>query len=192
LQKRAAPAVLDSYEIERKAFALKLVSTTDKLFQVMTTGGVFGKYWRTKIFPFLLSHILRFEVVRRFFFKTISQIKINYRQSPLSQHTVKKIHSGDRLPWVDYGDTDNFTALQTLDWQVHIYGDANHDFETALRDLGMTLKLFPGNERSEAAGLQTGSVYLVRPDGYLGFVNETQDAAKLKSYLTAHAIVSRK
>jgi 2-polyprenyl-6-methoxyphenol hydroxylase-like FAD-dependent oxidoreductase len=192
LQKRAAPAVLDSYEIERKAFALKLVSTTDKLFQVMTTGGVFGKYWRTKIFPFLLSHILRFEVVRRFFFKTISQIKINYRQSPLSQNTVKKIHSGDRLPWVDYGDTDNFTALQTLDWQVHIYGDANHDFETALRDLGMTLKLFPGNERSEAAGLQTGSVYLVRPDGYLGFVNETQDAAKLKSYLTAHAIVSRK
>jgi 2-polyprenyl-6-methoxyphenol hydroxylase-like FAD-dependent oxidoreductase len=192
LQKRAAPTVLDSYEIERKAFALLLVSTTDKMFQVMTMGGTLGKYWRTKIFPFIMSHIIRFDVVRRFFFKTISQIKINYRQSPLSQNVVGKLHGGDRLPWVDNGASDNYAALQSVDWQVHIYGEANKDFEKAVGDMGMPLKIFPGNERSEAAGLQKDAVYLVRPDGYLGFVYATQDAEKLKSYIAQHQIVLRK
>jgi 2-polyprenyl-6-methoxyphenol hydroxylase-like FAD-dependent oxidoreductase len=191
-QQRAAPALLDTYEIERKAFALTLVSTTDRMFQIMTAGGTFGKYWRMKIFPFILSHIIRFEAVRRFLFKTISQIKINYRQSSLSRNVVKKIHGGDRLPWVDYGSSDNFASLQTLDWQVHIYGEANKDFEEAMYSTGIRLKILPANDRSEAAGLQANAVYLIRPDGYLGFVSVTQDAEKLKSYLAEHQIAARK
>jgi 2-polyprenyl-6-methoxyphenol hydroxylase-like FAD-dependent oxidoreductase len=189
LQNRASPALLDTYEIERMAFAKQLVSTTDKLFQIMTNRGWLGKCWRGFVFPMIMPILFSFEFMRRFFFKVISQTKIEYRKSPLSKGVVNLIHSGDRLPWVD--NTDNYAALKILDWQVQIYGKVNTEFENSLRDMHLTLTNFPWNEKAQAAGFQENAIYLVRPDGYISYVDGTQSIEGLKNFLTQYQITFR-
>src|SRR5262249_40688145 len=81
---RAAPNLLATCEAERSAFARSLGVTTDRIFE-----GVVGRTWlarlvRIIIAPILLPLALRFSVVRRAQFRLISQIRINYRASPLS------------------------------------------------------------------------------------------------------------
>jgi 2-polyprenyl-6-methoxyphenol hydroxylase-like FAD-dependent oxidoreductase len=188
MQKRAAKNLLDTYEIERQAFAFQLVSTTDKLFQMMTNRGILGKIWRGLAVPFLLPLLFKSEKIKRGMFKRISQIQIAYRQSPLSKGAVKKIHGGDRLPWVP----DNFLALRLLDWQVYVYGNVESDFEIALKKMHIKLSVFVWDDNARAAGLVEGAVYLVRPDGYVAFVSENQDGEGLGEFILRFGISSRK
>ena len=61
-------------------------------------------------------------------FRTVSQIRVNYRHSPLSEGAAGAVRGGDRLPWVAAGPSeDNFAPLTSLDWQVHVYGDRAAD-----------------------------------------------------------------
>ena len=98
----------------------------------------------------------RFKRLRRLLFHTVSQIGIQYRDSPLSQGKAGDVHGGDRLPWTG----TNFDVLQSLDWQVHVYGDAHPDTR-------LPLHTFPWTAETERAGLQRDAAYLIRPDGYV-------------------------
>jgi 2-polyprenyl-6-methoxyphenol hydroxylase-like FAD-dependent oxidoreductase len=192
LQKRAAPAVLDSYEIERQRFAKQLVATTDRMFTIMTNRRLLGACWRGFIFPYLLPLLFRWQGVRHYFFKMISQIRITYRHSPLSKGGSKKIAAGDRLPWIYYADKDNFASLQLLDWQIHIYGTAHTDFEHALQQQHIKLNVFPWDKQAQAAGLIKDAIYLIRPDAYIAYIDSRQDSEQLKQYLAQYQIISRR
>lgn len=191
LQCRAANSILDSYEIERIAFARKLVSTTDKLFQLMTDSGGIGYVWRNIFLPVVAPILFKFHLVTRGFFKMISQIEIKYRESPLSQGVAGKIHAGDRLPWVMYDSKDNFKCLESLDWQAHVYGAATPGLKIALGLAKVSLHEFVWNDKTNAAGLLKDALYLVRPDGYVGMAESEQNVEKLQQYLTHHGIVTR-
>lgn len=48
-------------------------------------------------------------------FQTVSQIGINYRESPLSEGAAGAVHGGDRLPWIQMAQNeDNFVPLGSL------------------------------------------------------------------------------
>ncbi len=183
IQNRASSALLDSYEIERIPFANQLVSTTDKLFQIMTNSGLLGKLWRGVFFPFILPLLFRWATVRRYFFKITSQINLKYRQSPLSTGHARKIYGGDRLPWVPYKTTDNFSSLQSLNWQIHIYGEITSEFKDNIDGLNIPLHVFPWNKQTQSAGLEENTLYLIRPDGYISYIGSDQNAKKLKDFL---------
>ena len=62
--------------------------------------------------------------MRRLLFRTVSQIGINYRNSPLSAGSAGGVRGGDRLPWIPIdAANDNFSPLASLAWQVHVYGE---------------------------------------------------------------------
>ena len=127
LHGRASAAMLDSYEPERIAFARRLVATTDRAFTGVTSRGAIARLVRLHIVPLLVPLLFRFNAVRRFMFRTVSQTAVNYRGSSLSEGRAGEVHGGDRLPWVETnanGGHDNFAPLTSLDWQVHVYGDA--------------------------------------------------------------------
>src|SRR5438445_871287 len=67
---RAPDALLDSYELERIAFARRLVKTTDRVFTVATAEGKLAGIIRTRIMPTVLPALARFEVFREFLFRT--------------------------------------------------------------------------------------------------------------------------
>jgi hypothetical protein len=62
---------------------------------------------------------LRFAVAWRARFRLVSQVRIAYRESPLSDGSAGEVHAGDRLPWVE--GANNFAPLPSLGWQVHVY-----------------------------------------------------------------------
>src|SRR5262245_3289494 len=139
----APDALLDSYEPERLAFAQRLVKTTDRVFTVATAEGTIAEIIRTRLVPTIFPALAKFEIFREFLFRTVSQITINYRPSPLSEGQAGGIHGGDRLPWVIVENLDNYDPLNAIAWQVHVYGAAKSELETWCRDHDLPLQVFP-------------------------------------------------
>ena len=184
LHGQAPATLLDSYESERIRFARRLVATTDRGFRFATAPGMFADLLRTRLVPPLLASMTRLEAMRSYLFRTISQINVNYRGSPLSRGMAAHVHSGDRLPWVMVEGRDNLTSLCELNWQVHVYGKADKDLVAWCQARAIPLHLFPWRAAYEAARLERDAVYLLRPDGYVGVADLTGSVMVLEDYCT--------
>jgi 2-polyprenyl-6-methoxyphenol hydroxylase-like FAD-dependent oxidoreductase len=178
---RAAPILLDSYEAERIPFARALVRTTDRIFEAVVGRGLFSRLVRSVFAPIILPLALRFKAARRAQFRLVSQTRIAYPESPLSDGSAGKVRAGDRLPWVE--GTDNFTPLGSLDWQVHVYGTVTTTLREFATDVGLSLREWPWTPAARDAGLARDALYLVRPDGHVGFARQGQDVGGLRAYL---------
>ena len=183
IQRRADPLLLDTYEPERIGFARSLVATTDRAFTPMIAGGVSGEVIRRIVAPLIFSVAVRFAPTRHAVFRLISQARIHYPDSPLSQGHAGHVHGGDRLPWVGSGEHDNFAPLRSLDWQVHVYGNPKNDLSSAARELGLTMYAVPWSDQAHDAGFERDAAYLVRPDGYVAAALDDQSVPALKDFI---------
>jgi hypothetical protein len=181
LQGKADAALLESYEAERLPFAHSLVATTDRIFEGVVGKGLLARSVRTVFGPYILPFILRFSSVRRAQFRLISQTRIAYRASPLSDGSAGAAHAGDRLPWVE--GTDNYAPLVSLGWQVHVYGTATGGLRELAAGARLPLYEWLWSGAARRAGLARDAVYLVRPDGHIGFARRAQEVAALSAYL---------
>ncbi len=170
VNKRAHPRLLDSYEPERIAFARRLVATTDQGFVGVTSSSLFARTIRLYLVPLVFPPLFATWAMRRFLFRTISQIAVNYRHSPLSAGPAAGVHPGDRLPWERHAGADgrdNFAALTSVDWQVHVYGNAAPELTQACETRNLPVHVYAWRAEMESAGLQQDAAYLIRPDGYV-------------------------
>ena len=179
----APDVILDTYETERIAFARRLVKTTDQAFTVATADGEFANLIRVWLAPVALQAALSFEAVREFAFRTVSQINVNYRASPLSQGRAGHVHAGDRMPWVAVDGVDNYDALTKTVWQAQVYGEARPDLVAWCADQKLPLQTFAWASPYARAGLAQNALYLLRPDTYVGLADESGSAEALRSYL---------
>ena len=188
LQGRADSRVLGTFEPERIAFAKRLVASTDRAFQLVISNGRIAKFVRLHVVPRVLPALFGIKALRRLMFRTVSQTAIEYRQSDLSAGRAGRIRGGDRLPWIacdpaSSSYADNFAPLTSLDWQAHIYGDVAPAISDVCKTAGFPLHVFPWQETMHSVGFVRDAVYLVRPDGYVGFVDRDASAATLERYL---------
>jgi 2-polyprenyl-6-methoxyphenol hydroxylase-like FAD-dependent oxidoreductase len=189
LQRRASVELLDSYEPERIAFARRLVATTDRAFSLATQFRPLARVIRLGVIPRIAPALMRPTFARRFMFRTVSQILVNYRHGRLSEGRAGSVAGGDRLPWVQpeqAGQADNFTPLTSLAWQVHCYGAAPPEFQAACTARAVPLYAFPFGPRVQVAGLAKDAAYLVRPDGYVAWADAAASGVALAGYLDAH------
>ena len=135
----APETLLDSYEPERIAFARHLVNTTDRVFTLATAEGWIAHLIRTRLVPVLIPAAAKFDALREWMFRTVSQVTINYRESDLSAGSVGEIHGGDRLPWLQTDDIDNYRPLVATSWQAHVYGVASPELTEWCRERGLPL-----------------------------------------------------
>ena len=190
LHGRAHASLLDTYEPERIAFARRLVATTDRAFTVVTSRNRLARFVRVNVVPRALPILFRLKAVRRFMFRTISQTRISYRNSALSEGASGHVHGGDRLPWVRLdGAGDNYAPLASLDWQVHVYGEATPALEAACRARKLALQVFPWRAEMGRAGLTRNAAYLVRPDGHIALADPEASTATLRTYLDARGLL---
>ena len=184
-QGRANAAILETYESERMPFARRLVETTDRAFTAVTSSTTLARFVRMDLAPVLLPAFLAVPGARHLMFRTISQTSINYRGSKVSEGAVADVEGGDRLPWIDNATAtgDNFVPLRSLDWQIHVYGEATQDLRAICAARRLALHVFPWGSGSEAGGLKRDAVYLVRPDGYVGLAAATDAATAVAQYL---------
>lgn len=121
IKNQASEQLLESYQIERRAFAEKLVKSTDRVFSLITAEGALAAKIRTQIAPYQLSKIYNNAPLSHFIFRIISQLGIHYQHSPLSQEKTGKIHAGDRLPWIQQAQSNNFESLKQINWQIKTF-----------------------------------------------------------------------
>ena len=163
----AADSLLDTYEPERIGFARRLVATTDRAFTIVTDQGPIAWRVRTRLLPLLVPLLFRLAAVRRFLFRTVSQISVNYRDSPLSEGAAGDVQGGDRLPWVETGPhEDNFAPLTSLAWQVHVYGEPPSGIAEVCAGLRLPIHAFAWTPEMAHAGLMRRGA-LSRPAGRL-------------------------
>jgi hypothetical protein len=185
----AAAELLDTYETERIAFARRLVRTTDRIFTLASKPGRIAEWVRTSVVPQLVPRLFRLAPLRRFLFRTVSQLAIDYHHSALSAGRAGSLRGGDRLPWIGpSADEDNFAFAGELAWQVHVYGEPRPGIADACRDAGLALHVFPSTPDALRAGIPNGALFVVRPDAYIGFADEEGDAQRLRADLAARGI----
>jgi 2-polyprenyl-6-methoxyphenol hydroxylase-like FAD-dependent oxidoreductase len=189
----AGESLLDSYELERIAFARRLVATTDRGFTLATSPGHVARLVRTRLVPLVLPLLFRLSGMRRFFFRTVSQTGIRYRDSPLSEGSAGAVRGGDRLPWVETGRhgndfADNFAPLTSLAWQVHVYGEPRRELAEACTKQGLTLHAFPWTPAMKRVGFVPDGLYLIRPDGYVALADRDCDPERLSRYFASRGL----
>lgn len=188
LSGRAPEALLASYTAERILFAHRLVGTTDRIFTFVTSQGRTAALMRSRVAPLVMPLIARIGIWRRFLFRTVSQITLNYRDGPLSRGAAGKIRGGDRLPWVRAGGEDNFSGLSALCWQVHVYGTASPGLAAWCAAHEVPLRVFAWRPEHRAAGLARDALYLLRPDGYVALADVAASSSVLEGYLADRGI----
>jgi hypothetical protein len=191
---RAHASVLDSYEQERIGFARTLISTTDQAFTGVTSSRLIARLVRLRIVPLLLPLFFSFKAARRLMFRRVSQTAIDYEGSSLSSGWTETVQGGDRLPWIQNANgagDDNFAPLRSLDWQVHVYGEAPKQLRQMCEARRLPLHIFAWRAEMRRSGLWRNAAYLVRPDGYVGLADAVGSAVAVTSYLDRHGIVIR-
>ena len=194
----AHASLLDTYEQERLPVAKRLLRTTDRMFQVIVADGWFGKLFRTKILARIAAFAMTRERVRRLAFRTISQIGIRYRKSPLSQTLAGLPEgapvAGDRFPWIqvklraDGPAEDLYQKLDDTRFSLLVIGQP----APAAQGPGDLLRTHsipadPANDRELArAGISGPAYFLLRPDGYIGLAGGRLDADAVYRYFAEH------
>lgn len=186
----AADSVLDRYEAERRPVALRLLTTTDRLFRAITSRSkvaiLVRRYLPRLALPLVVAVLPRLPVGRRLA-GYLGQLRIRYRvdeapgiTSPARRRTRLRSERprrsdpvlGRRLPWTG----DNFDALRTGTWQVHRYAGepaTEHQAVAAAQALGFPLHTF---NNTGSTPLRPGMLYLVRPDGFVAAASSPEDA----------------
>src|SRR5215471_10498317 len=104
VQGRANAALLDSYEEERIPVARFLLNTTDRGFRLAVSDSWLAGLFRTEVIARIVAFAMSRERFQKVAFRTISQIGIRYRKSPMSQMLADLPEgaplAGDRFPWL--------------------------------------------------------------------------------------------
>jgi 2-polyprenyl-6-methoxyphenol hydroxylase-like FAD-dependent oxidoreductase len=206
-QRKAKETLLDTYNDERITIAHNLVRTTDRAFNYVNSQSPALKTFRMRIMPSVIRALWpmarRLRAIRELGFKTVSEIGIHYRQSPLSQEGP---HSrfpgsapkpGDRVPYLPSADHSIGTRELTRGTKFHFILFCGHDHAEEARRMTQGLEaVYPNLIEFEAIppttdtaklyqtfGIRKQGYYFVRPDSYIGYRSGTIETAHFEKYL---------
>jgi len=197
-------SILDSYATERMPVAKGLLSTTDRVFALITSRNWFTGLFKKWILPCLLKIVWSKKTFREVFFKRLSQISINYRDSPISLHISQaaKIKAGDRLPYLKVFDEKKQEETDLHEWcgkpgfTLIVLGKLSELDLFALakwitQKYPAMLNFFylPQSTKNQhvfdafEVGKNQGKSLIVRPDMHIGLINDKVDMVLMNNYL---------
>ena len=197
---QADPALLDTYDAERRPVAERLLRTTDRMFTMLVSDGWIAALLRTRLIAKVAALAMKRSRTRTLAFRTISQIGIRYRDSLLSRTAgylpADGPHAGDRFPWIELvlkagaPSQDLFDRLDDTRFHLLVFGQPEAALEAGALQLPsglVDITVVPSNAANDAALAQARipqpSFFLLRPDGYIGLAGARLDIDAVRSYL---------
>ena len=183
--------ILESYNQERLANAADLLKTTDRFFNLVASPKPILTYLRMHLFPYIAGVAFSIDAVRKFVFPRISQIGINYRTGPLSDHQGDggfEIKAGDRMPYFSVDGESIYDRLREPKFHLLTFYDGQNahtangisEKYSELMD-HHTLPIFP--QVAEIFGNRESFNILLRPDNYIAFISSDISSAPVENYL---------
>jgi 2-polyprenyl-6-methoxyphenol hydroxylase-like FAD-dependent oxidoreductase len=192
--------LLDTYEQERQRIGAILVQTTDRVFGLLTSRRPLVRVLRDLLAPHLLPLAFDSRRLRRRIQRFMSQLDIHYHANPFVRAIVagaddafrRGLHAGWRVPDLPLGDTTLHALLRAP--AVHMLAVGACD-EVGLRSLerrhapAIQVHRIPRTPAArqvfERFGVTDTAVYVVRPDGYVGFRSYGPSLVDAAAYLDA-------
>lgn len=149
---QAQPALLDTYQAERRPLATDVLRSTSLVTRVNVAQRWFGRFLRDRV----IVQIVNVPAVQRWLTYQTSQLWVSYRRGPLAERSLptKKPRPGDRVPDRECGDTRLYEALRGH-WVVV---GPRRITEVAQSHLGDRVVRLDGPD-----------AMLIRPDGHLAW-----------------------
>jgi len=205
IQGKAKGALLNTYSSERQNIAKKLVRSTGRIYNLVTSQNSITKTFRLQVLPHLmkwiLPHLIKRKLHREFCFNAISGIGINYRKSLLSHdassgnfpsHAPKP---GERVPYLIFTDNDKEINIQekmkgtgftlfffTKNSPPREILKIAEEYKNVL-----STEIIPFTSETEFLyehfGIKNTGCYLIRPDLYIAYRSATMNPNHLNNYL---------
>jgi 2-polyprenyl-6-methoxyphenol hydroxylase-like FAD-dependent oxidoreductase len=200
LRGAADERLLDSYEAERIPVARDVLQGTDALTRMVLLRRPLLRAVRDRLLPWLLGLPLVQRVAR----EQVAELSVRYRTSPIVvQRAATRVRAGDRLPAADLRDGERTVRLHDLIadsrhtalWlTAHESppGQAASDLAQQFAD-ALTLHVVaptaaagvlgdPGGALHAMLGVRRATLYVVRPDGYVGLAVAPPAAGDVSTY----------
>lgn len=190
IQHKANENLLATYHEERNPVAENLLKTTDRLFTIMSKNNMINILLRMYIMPAVMPALLKIKKFRRMFFLLVSQTKINYVHSSLSQGRAGKIKAGMRFPYLKLSIVNEIISVYTF-----IKNNMSSPFlllcyniqtESIAQDYIKTVSIEKNNYNDAAlqkAGFPSSFICMLRPDNYIGYISASLNMNELNKYL---------
>ena len=206
----ADAALLDSYEAERWPVGHALLRYTDRIFALFTrvmSSNALVAWVRREVMGRVIPLVSRGERLRTIAFRFVSELDIRYPTSPAVREGTPALEAGpragDRLPDATITLNGRVTSLQRevvgpwlcvlLCAQDDVWSGttdvaAHYDGAVVVRRLARSavpdVLVDVGGEALARLGVRERAIYVVRPDGYVGYRCGGADLAGAEEYLT--------
>ena len=204
---RAPDRLLGTYQSERLPVGRAVLRLSDRAFTVATSAAAPLRFARARLAPVVVPLVLRLTRLRAAGFRTVAELTVAYRRSPLSVEGPgaprRGPRAGDRLPDAPLAEGSLHDAVAARGFHLLLCGPPGRWPEEQLRDLeargvhvhrlsrGPVPAAGGGGRDGDGVALDrlgvTGTTtahLLVRPDGHLAYRGGS-DLAGLRAYLSA-------
>jgi 2-polyprenyl-6-methoxyphenol hydroxylase-like FAD-dependent oxidoreductase len=204
----ADEALLDTYEAERRPIGSFVLRFTDRAARIATSESRILRLLRTQLAPRVAPLVLRSSRVRAYGFRTLAQLRIDYRHSPAVREGAPALNrgpkAGDRLPdariardgqagWLqDAVAAPGFHLLlcgPADGWDADHLASSHEHYDGLLTVHRLARAPAPGalhdldGQAFARLGVEHVAQYLVRPDGYIGYRSASTNLDGVDQYL---------
>ena len=190
----AGAGLLDTYHSERAPVGAAVLRFTDRAFTIATSNNPAVRFARTRLAPAVIPLLLGPKAVRRYAFRTVTQLAIRYRRSPLTSdgpHPPRHgPRAGDRLPDAQIVHNGLTTSLHALTrapgWHLLLCGPSGAWPAGFVVEGPLTVHHVTSTAAHQRLGVGPTDTahYLMRPDGHIGYRAGGTDVAGLRAYLS--------
>ena len=181
--------LLETYNEERLPNARMLTQTTDRFFGLAAGPNPITALLRIFVFPYIANLAFRIDAIKRFVFRRVSQIGINYRGLSLSKGRGDlKVKAGDRMPWFEVDGASIYDRIRKPRFHLIVFcNDPAAAFgEDVLGSLGAivdTTAVQITTQISRIFGTDNPFLVLLRPDNYIGLTSHEVSPEIVEDYM---------
>ncbi len=204
LKKNTNIKLLDTYETERHAIGKILLKTTDQFFSLLTASGFLITKLRNGLLPWLIKFLFLKKNIEKRLFWFISQLNIHYSKNQFNYEINDKSYSsfkggicpGHRASNAPANDSDLFTLLAEKPFNILYFKVSKGPENKSVEKISSLVKnykewlqvhIFVLSSMNkllfERYGVISSAIYVIRPDGYVGFRINSDNYSLLSDYL---------